>query len=340
LKDRLGNIRVAFGGAADAVSSSIRQVNANYPFGMVQEGLNYNETAQNSPNKYLYNGKELQADFNLDLYDYGARFYDAVVGRWWSVDPLAEKYRRWSPYNYCVDNPLRFIDPDGMRVGDYYKQNGSKIGTDGNDDKKAYVVTNKRDVQTIARNTKTGRTTQLDEVNSAIALPSAGVREKMGDAVDRSNAPTVDDKQGGFHEEGGVFGNHNGQDWVAEAKPGLYADPSKNQDAEINVFNTKECQVIPSATAEGTYHVHPSGQVELPSSAGVIGGTRIANFDQSPSGTIGGQTGDIPVSARREASCIITGNSYVLGARSGVVTIYNGNGVAATFPLNKFREIK
>ena len=90
-----------------------------YPFGMTMYQHNYYGPLCEQ-NKMLYNSKELQdniiAGINFDWYDYGARFYDAQIGRWHVVDPLADEYVPISPYCYVANNPISFIDPDGRKI--------------------------------------------------------------------------------------------------------------------------------------------------------------------------------------------------------------------------------
>ena len=66
--------------------------------------------------KEYNNGKELERQIGLDIYDYGARRYDAATCRFTTMDPLAEKYYSTSPYAYCVNNPVRYIDLAGRDV--------------------------------------------------------------------------------------------------------------------------------------------------------------------------------------------------------------------------------
>ena len=108
IKDHLGNNRVV----ADA-NGNVEESNQYYPF-----GLNYAD-ADSNLQPYKYNGKELDSKAGLNWYDYGARHYDAALGRWNVVDPLAEKYYSTSPYTYCGNNPIRYIDFNGMFYDGY-----------------------------------------------------------------------------------------------------------------------------------------------------------------------------------------------------------------------------
>ena len=123
LRDHLGNTRLVLQQDQQGQLASIQESHY-YPFGMLIPSLLSSHSAGAlRQNRYLYNGKELQDDFGLGWYDYGARFYDAEIGRWHVVDPHAVNYFPVSPYAYVGNNPILRTDPDGK---DWYE------GKDGN----------------------------------------------------------------------------------------------------------------------------------------------------------------------------------------------------------------
>ena len=137
-KDHLGNVRLTYSDKNND-GSVLASTNPNtnelieesnyYPFGLKHKG--YNNVVSSNGNaaaqKYGYQSKELQEELGLDWMDFGARNYDAAIGRWMNIDPLAEKYDPLSPYNAMLNNPIISIDPDG-RAAMWIPQVNSETG--------------------------------------------------------------------------------------------------------------------------------------------------------------------------------------------------------------------
>ena len=132
-KDHLGNIRQTWD-----KNGNIAAAQDYYSYGEILRSYNASSGFEN----YKYTSKERDAESNLDYF--GARYYESLTGRWMQVDPLADKYPGWSPYNYCLNNPLIFVDPNGDTVnisqvsgqasllGDLSSTTGLSLTTDDN----------------------------------------------------------------------------------------------------------------------------------------------------------------------------------------------------------------
>ena len=120
ITDHLGSVRVMF-----ADKNRVLAQNDYYAFGKSHANPLLRKTSDMS-NRYLFNGKERQTTGSVGFLDYGARMLDDEWVRWWSMDNKAEKYSSISPYAYCLNNPILFVDPDGNDIVIHFKTNSGQ----------------------------------------------------------------------------------------------------------------------------------------------------------------------------------------------------------------------
>jgi len=151
--------------------------------------MNQTNSGSSPQNKFLYNGKEIQDDViagqKLDWYDYGARMYDAAVGRFHTIDPWAEKYTFQTPYAYAANNPVRYIDFMGLGALDTNEEEKKK--KEEEDKKRAEDEARRARLLTATPNTnnQTDAIPQLPQTNNVLSIEE---QEQL------ANQPLTNDK--------------------------------------------------------------------------------------------------------------------------------------------------
>ena len=206
LNDRLGNNRVVFDAAG-----TLKQVNNYYPSGTSLAERRTDQDVQ----PYKFGGKELDLTNGINFYDFEARSFDPVLMRFTSIDPMAKKYPQISPYAYCMNNPIRYIDPTGMYP--IYDEDGNFLGTDENGLQGFAFIMNKD-------NFKQGMSLLDVQKNTSRLKDSDEVRERFNKSYNSlSSRPDYD----------GFVTIDEGVAW-ALAHPGALDNPTPENSLYIN----------------------------------------------------------------------------------------------------------
>lgn len=265
---------------------------------------------------YKYTGKEL--DEEIGMYDYGARFYDPSISLWTSVDPLTEKYPSFSAYNYVMNNPIKYIDPDGKEVDDpIYNTRGKKIGDDGKDNNRAYIVRGKTKRQVKAA-TKLGQNYKgnLERGDNVFKVPTGGA---MDDVISTVVKTRGSGKENGGHIETGSKSAALWDEGPAPSVKSRHPDGTPEKvSATIKFFtvNGKQQGYADTETdLEFWWHTHPDVDVE---------GVKLGSHLPSESDYFG---------QKLMEDKGFKGNTFVIGLRTNKVSFYNKDRNLLTIPF-------
>lgn len=194
LKDHLGSIRVTV-----KEDNTIAGWDDYYPYGMIMAGRSGNSGQADT--KYRFISKERDAETGYDWLD--ARGYDARIGRFLAVDPLADKVSlvSWSTYHYSFNNPIRFIDPSGMEGEDNNRKKGQDV-KDGVKITNISVVNKKGESSTVTvkfKNTKDGASSD-NKVDSGLKTAVEGAVKGAAETTEISEI-TITATTNGVHGE-------------------------------------------------------------------------------------------------------------------------------------------
>jgi RHS repeat-associated protein len=289
------------------------------PFGEITNEHNSSFGSSVIP-KYSFNAKEL--DEETGMYYYEARYMAPPV--FISRDPLFEKYPTFTPYAYCANNPVKYVDPDGREYGNFYDENGKLIGTDGTYDNQHYVIRNGEnspfsdDDLSIARGFVVNNNGNTEAFKNNLSVYDKFIKIVTIDMLKEAYSTIEDDGRGGRNSknnmEYGGYANEDGTAWEETEK--------KSKVGNLKV--DKELLIPGLKTGRIKYHSHASGTLRT----NLINTDPWSGVSLKNGETTSGNAWEQKPSERDKENAGETTN-YVFGMGDGFLYIYNSSGIQA-----------